>query len=328
MSTMVDTPDPVMVFSRIEARDISKRSYAKHLAILCETLGRKADLGTTKQPSLFNLVFDGVAVVATVHESFKSKHTKRNLINSLRFYLKHLLEQEQDALFKDHETYVSLVNTLDVASVALLKEINFEYDTNQTESSDPASYVDWRDLVKARDKHVAQVCEMWKVSGVIKTETLWDILIVSLYTSRPPRRGEYRTIKLRDYDNDKDNFCIFESGLITFNDFKTVDNQNYDRTVQMTSTELDISKYLVREQSSHLFLNSRNAIFSVENWCLRVCRAFRSITGHHLGPTALRKIFVTNFLRGEKNMLEKKTVANAMGHSALTQPKYRRIESI
>lgn len=156
----------------------------------------------------------------------------------------------------------------------------------------------------------------------IPTETK---LLVSLYTELPPVRNDY--VKLRIYKKapktDEGNYIIVNAsrGEIVINEHKTCKEYGALRRTLPDRLRSRFHEYVKENpDKTHLFNVTTQC---VSRW---IAEAFLKHCGKRIASTSLRHSYISEFRKGDKSLLEKKSLARSMGHDLWLQELYREIE--
>lgn len=171
--------------------------------------------------------------------------------------------------------------------------------------------MDWNDVVATRER-LALIADR-------SPSALQDYLIACFYTHIPPGRSkEFRTLLLKAGPSSTEN-VLYQTktgqwimDLISFKNGRFVGR---DETILPPSLVSPLERFLsVRtKQHDNLFLNSFGEPFSASAWNGKINSLFQK----HIGSTALRKSFVSDFYsRPEASDLGlRESVAASMRHS-------------
>ena len=172
---------------------------------------------------------------------------------------------------------------------------------NELSCAQARAYTPWDELISARDSPE-------KMSGLNINEKM----IVYLYTMVPPRRCEYRNMKLGK-GSDDENYMF--GNKFYFGDYKTVRSSGIDIVDIPKDLQEKIDKYLdVSERKEGEYLLGTNRTSSC--FSSHVKNAMNKLTGVPITVTSLRRMYSTKSLNNEKlTYNEKNKVARAMGTS-------------
>ncbi len=139
-----------------------------------------------------------------------------------------------------------------------------------------------------------------------------DLLISYLFSgicsSLPPRRLEYCTLKIRNYDVETDN-CLHK-GRFIFNQYKT--HARYGRqTIEVPKQLLVIiKKWMKVTDGDYLLINERDEPFSSTALSKKVSRLFEGNS-----VDMLRSAYLSYYYRNMPQLRDMEQLASNMGHS-------------
>lgn len=178
---------------------------------------------------------------------------------------------------------------------------------------DKDNWIEWGDVVKLFKERWKHDGKLFKKNQLSKNETrlLQELLLLAIYTLIPPRRSEdYCAFKLRDVDEDKDNY-MDERGFV-FNTYKTA--KKYGKQI------VKIPKRL-RDMVEDL-----KGIEGWGDWLLRDTRGghmtpskltsyLNGLFGKKVGSSMLRKSFLSNRYKNIPALRDIEQVSSDMGNS-------------
>jgi hypothetical protein len=185
-------------------------------------------------------------------------------------------------------------------------------DQNKTER-DEDNWIEWPSVVslfKERWKHDSKLLQKGHLT---KTEArqLQELVLLAIYTLIPPRRSEdYCQFKLRDVDEEKDNF-MDASGFV-FNTYKTAKKYG-KQTVKIPKRLRDMIEALKRREDwgDYLLRDTRGNKTTPS----KLTQYLNGIFGKKVGSSLLRKSFLTHKYRNIPALKDIDQVGNDMGNS-------------
>ena len=143
-------------------------------------------------------------------------------------------------------------------------------------------------------------------------------------------RNDYRTLKVMKFDRTKDNYVDLVARQIVLNEYKT-SNVYGRRTMDIKPELLDsiATLYVKRCELGHeyLFARKNGEQYTSSGFASFVIEGLKKhVGGKRIGSSMLRKIVITEALKGEKSLAEKRAMADEMQHSTSMQAKYIRFE--
>ena len=173
----------------------------------------------------------------------------------------------------------------------------------------------------------------WAKIKQIKPTTTHDKALVGVYVDIPPRRLDYRIMKLTTTSDDLDenfNYIVCSRGApksFIFMNYKT--DKTFGRQEFKIPRGLAIKlKAFIADAglTSGHFLFGKTKDKPYASFSTYVTKIFKKYTDKNLSVNLLRHSFISSFLR-KKNLsiADKKAVSTAMAHSLTLQEKYNRV---
>jgi hypothetical protein len=128
----------------------------------------------------------------------------------------------------------------------------------------------------------------------------------------PPRRNEYRTILISDYDTEKDNYI--KKNVITFNNYKTSNKYGQQRVTIPDDLYKYVKELLNLNESKYLF-SHKNKMLSSSSLTKLIHKIFDDKI---IGADQLRSIFLSEKYEDLPKLDEMDKLATKMGHSFKT----------
>ena len=214
------------------------------------------------------------------------------------------------------QKYPELYMKWDEIHKKVRQPINEKYQSNKPTDRQKEAYISFEKIEEIRDK--------------LKKGSIGRLLL-SMYTMIPPVRSDYDKIGI--YKNEKivkdgiDNFLILNK-----NPYLVITKYKTSKTYK--DIKIDLPKKLVSEIKASLKLKPRDFLFIQKNgepydkpntfnrWANRT---LKKIFGKkNISLSTLRHIYITrrDLKLEEKSGLERKEIADVMGHSVATQQNY------
>jgi len=150
---------------------------------------------------------------------------------------------------------------------------------------------------------------------------LQNLVTLSLYTLIPPRRLlDYTLMKLRNYDESKDNYMGKKKFF--FNNYKT--DKSYGKQTIDINTKLYniIKKWEKKHNNDYLLFSDNGKPLQPSQLTLRLNKLF----GKRVSVNALRHSFITeDVLEAMPEIRKLEKTAREMGHSLDSQILYKKI---
>ena len=268
----------------VEQREKLSPASAKTYSSLLITLLAKLNL-----PQTLNSFIKYKAKILKYHrDNSDSKHTNKTRLSALY-------------VLTNIEPYKTLMIELNTAVDAQYKnqELNAKQKENRIEFSEVKDKVnELKERVK--DKQTEQ--------------TYVDYLLLALMSGvfTPPRRNEYVTIKIDDYDEDEDNYL--ENNVITFNKYKTSNIYGTQKVKISKILQPILNEWLAMNETDYLF-TSRGKPITSSALSQRMHRIF---DGKIIGSDELRSIYLSNLYADIPKIKEMEALASQMGHNVET----------
>ena len=156
--------------------------------------------------------------------------------------------------------------------------------------------------------------------------------LIALYTLIPPRRiqdMQLLTITNTEVNNNPNlNYIVVKRGIPTkliFNEYKT--RQTYGvQSFDMTKDLANALKPYIRDKKvgDPIFPNKDNKY--IKNFSEYLTSIFKKYTGKNISVNLIRHAFVSDYLKKNTSIAEKKEISNKMSHSITSQGFYNRID--
>jgi hypothetical protein len=195
-----------------------------------------------------------------------------------------------------------------------VKEASLKQEPMDKEGEDPLT---WDEAIKARQQ-------------LVKDEDWQNACLLGCYTYLPPRRCDYagmmvvKTIKQTKDTNW--NYCLLRKAkpVFIFNKFKT--DKTYGQQTIDIPPELAtlIRKWREANDGMWLFVKQNGDPMDTHRLSQHLIDLLERQTGKKAGASLLRHAFLTDLLKDEKPIADKKPIAEMMAHSTHTQELYAR----
>jgi hypothetical protein len=205
-----------------------------------------------------------------------------------------------------------------------LRDAAMKQEPMDKEGDDPLV---WDEVIKARDKLIAE--KDWQ-----------NACLLGCYTYIPPRRCDYgNMLVVRHIHNTRNdelyNFCLLRKGkgksVFIFNKFKT--EKTFGQQIvpipkplaaliwEWINSRTDVK---MNQLYSPLFIKGSGDAMDAHRLSQHLIDLIERTTGKKAGASLLRHAFLTDLLKDEKSLAEKKPIADLMAHSTHTQELYAR----
>jgi hypothetical protein len=249
-------------------------------------------------------------VIRFIQDTYKSKFTQSKYINSIAGILKRL---------HGYENVYLIYSTANSMTAQEVENIVIE---NKLSLREEKNYVEWSMILDVKSKLVSSM----------------DKLIFSLYTDLPPRRLEFRTLKLTDMKDTKEggNYLVIdEKGIpttIELNAYKTAHlyNQhviNLTKHKSLQTAFADYLRYYDKKVGDYIFSHKTipNKEIGSATFIKMIMNVFKH-TGKDVSVNILRHSYITYKRSTPMSIKQKRDMAMAMGNSVSVQDQYVRIK--
>ena len=194
--------------------------------------------------------------------------------------------------------------------------INEKYQSNKPSSRQEEAYVSFNELEKKRDS--------------LNKGSLGRLLL-SMYTMIPPLRSDYDKVAIykneKLINNDIDNYLILnKNSYMVITKYKTSKTYKDIKIFLPTKLVSEIKVSLKKTPRDYLFIQKNKQPYDKPNtfnrWANRTLK--KIFDKKNISLSTLRHIYITrrDLKLEEKSGLERKEIANIMGHSVSTQQNY------
>lgn len=194
--------------------------------------------------------------------------------------------------------------------------IDSKYNSNSPTSRQVGAYISFGALTKKRDS---------LAKGSIER------LLLYMYTAIPPARNDYHNLRIyyKKPKYDVGNYLVFrkkKNSFIVLNEFKT--SKTYDSISIHVPPDLydEIETSITREPRDYLFVSTQNGkpYQSANTFSRWANRTLKAIFNNDMSLTTLRHIYISrrDLQLETKSGLERKRIADTMGHSLNQQQRY------
>jgi hypothetical protein len=257
---------------------------------------------------------DAAAVIAFLRATYTNPNTRRT-------YLANLIGEKRD----DASFPAAALSAYRFEMLGLIRGIQEEYGNNTRSDRDLKGWVQWEDLVAARDR-----CD--------REGPLLDRAVLALYMDTPPRRGEYATLRVRrDFPpgGDAGNYVVLAADgpkgtcgtldYVTLGTYKTA--KKYGRqTIDGARFSPALAEYAATKSDGDWLWP--HGYRSPSGWSKAVSTTSKKWAGTRATVNIFRKSFVSYLARTRPAMTtnQLEAVANDMGTSlAMLGRVYRKV---
>lgn len=239
-------------------------------------------------------------VLQFIIKEFENKNTAISYLSSLASIL---------MVFEGYEKAYKFYSE---KSIEMRQEHNKITDENKLTDREKEHYLNWEDVMEI---HKAELNSKEKA-------------LISIYTLQPPRRLDYRLMRISE-KNDLDtqfNYYNTESKEFIFNNYKT--NKKFKQQIFKISNKLaEILDKHIKEAKLQDgdFLFGKTPTTEYKSFSNQITKIFKQHLGKNISVNLLRHSYISNFLKQpDLTVAARKEVGNKMAHSIETQLKYQR----
>jgi hypothetical protein len=296
-----------------KAKDLSDSSINLYL--------RNLEKMNDNQP-LKNLKFlDDVEAIQKKLEHYKQNTIRNYLISCVSVLSLDKSNKKKEKLYNDYFKLMMQKNS----------ELKKKEATGEKSETQTKNWIEWSEVLKTYE-NLKNLVDEFKNKSSITTKQykyLLEFIILSLYTTLPPRRNEFRNMfivnKLSDTHTNACNYVVLSTKQLIFNQFKTskkegalhedIPNELYENLlIYLKFHPLLKGKRLKNNQTiPFLVYDDGKALDSINS----ITRILNSIFKKNVGSSMLRKSYLTSKYGNVRQ--EMKEDAKKMSHSVQTQ---------
>lgn len=289
--------------------DITASNYAGMIGNIRSGLGEKE--GT-------DFLLNTARVVKWLEENPTKKTKKPLSANSIKTYLVAIKSTLRDT---NDDKFADVMKVYDAKMLEYKKRLDAHEEKQELTEVERKKWVCWSCVLETRDK--LKDSEDWK--------SYQDYVILCLYTMMPPERLDYAPMRVvNDLPTNTDgNYCVIGEMKATFvlNAYKTAKSKGqaiYDAPPELFTI---LKRWRTMNTSDWLLVKKTAPTEPLTSHELGQCipRIFERLGQPCATLNILRHSFLTHMREGEMPLLEKKRLAERMGHSLVQAEKYLRI---
>jgi hypothetical protein len=203
--------------------------------------------------------------------------------------------------------------------ISLSNEVNEEYKTNKKTDKQQDNWIPSDKIKDIHKDYYNKTIKILKQRIITKydTEIVIKYLLLGFLSGSilPPRRSlDYALLKIKNYDEDVDNY--YKKGVCYFNNYKT--KNVYGKQTMVVPKELDdvIKKFnKINPTDFMLFSTNGQPLTSSQ-----ITRILNDIFNMNVSTSMLRHIFLSDKYANVEEQMKQDAIA--MSHSSLTQNQY------
>ena len=281
METFRETLSKHIRANRDKISDSSIKTYSSMLSSINKKLDGEKDL------EFFSKEKD--KIINYIKENITSFQTQKTLLSALY-------------ILTDLKDYKDLM-------LEICKQVNESYKEQKLNNKQKEHRITFEAV---KDK-VNSLLSMLKTNPTINMYEQFLIAAFSSGVYSPPRRSEFASVKIKNFDKQKDNYL--EKNKIVFNSYKTA--KKYGSQIYEVPSPLIpiVKKYLKLNKTDYLF-PKRNSDACMTN--VDYNRMLQKIFGKTISVDNLRSIYLSDKYKNIPSLVDMEKTAEAMGHSIQT----------
>ena len=281
METFRETLSKHIRANREKISDSSIKTYSSMLSSINKKLDGEKDL------EFFSKEKD--KIINYIKENITSFQTQKTLLSALY-------------ILTDLKDYKDLM-------LEICKQVNESYKEQKLNNKQKEHRITFEAV---KDK-VNSLLSMLKTNPTINMYEQFLIAAFSSGVYSPPRRSEFASVKIKNFDKQKDNYL--EKNKIVFNSYKTA--KKYGSQIYEVPSPLIpiVKKYLKLNKTDYLF-PKRNSDACMTN--VDYNRMLQKIFGKTISVDNLRSIYLSEKYKNIPSLVDMEKTAEAMGHTLTT----------
>ena len=281
METFRETLSKHIRANREKISDSSIKTYASMLSSINKKLDGEKDL------EFFSKEKD--KIINYIKENITSFQTQKTLLSALY-------------ILTDLKDYKDLM-------LEICKQVNESYKEQKLNNKQK----EHRITFEAVKDEVNSLLSMLKTNPTINMYEQFLIAAFSSGVYSPPRRSEFASVKIKNFDKQKDNYL--EKNKIVFNSYKTA--KKYGSQIYEVPSPLIpiLKKYMKLNKTDYLF-PKRNSDACMTN--VDYNRMLQKIFGKTISVDNLRSIYLSEKYKNIPSLVDMEKTAEAMGHQVVT----------
>lgn len=192
-----------------------------------------------------------------------------------------------------------------------------EYKKQEKTEKQKQNWIDWNEVKLLWEKNSVEANRLLSLKEDLTPKQVNELVrfMVLTITSGiwfPPRRSEWVSMKLKNYDADKDNYIDFKKGEFVFNSYKTKKSLGQERIPYPKKFKLFLNRYMkkVGDREYLIFNTKGNALSNAT-----LTQLLNSIFGKKISTSMLRHIFLSDKFKDMPKLEELQKTADNLGHS-------------
>jgi hypothetical protein len=192
-----------------------------------------------------------------------------------------------------------------------------EENNNQTKNEKQTNNWESYDTVKQlQQKYQEEATKLFSIKGKLdetKHELLTRYMMLTLSSGVyfPPRRSEMVLIKVKDIDQEKDNYIDLSTNEFVYNQYKTVRKYGQQRVKFPSAFKAILKKYLSKISGQTYLLENKGQPYLAT----QLTRELNKIFGKKISTSMLRHIYLSDIYKDVPALKQMQERASEMGHS-------------
>lgn len=192
-----------------------------------------------------------------------------------------------------------------------------EYKKQEKTEKQKENWIDWSEVKQLWEKNSVEANRLLALKEELSPKQVNDlvkfmVLTLTIGIYFPPRRSEWVSMKLKDYDTEKDNYIDFKKGEFVFNSYKTKKSLGQERIPYPKKFKLFLNRYLKKVgDREYLIFNTKGSPLSNAT----LTQMLNTIFGKKIGTSMLRHIFLSDKFKDVPSLVEMQKTADSLGHS-------------
>jgi len=217
---------------------------------------------------------------------------------------------------KDCDEYVKLMN-------ADAEHTQKQYDKQEKSEKQEANWMEYDKVIELwnekykKAKTLLYPMDKHEPKDIRK---LVEFMILTLTTGIyfPPRRSEWISVKVKNYDPKEDNYIDQKNNCFVFNKYKTSKTMGEEKVPYPKEFKLILGKYLKYTNNDYLIFNAAGKPYTN----VYLAQTLNNIFGKNISTSMLRHIYLSHRFKGIPSLKELKSTADSLGHSVDTMLEY------
>ena len=189
-----------------------------------------------------------------------------------------------------------------------INETNQKYRQQKVNTNLKDTYLTKTELQEVYDRVTKRAKQVPSIENYV------NYLIVSLMSGLfiAPRRLEYATVKIKNFDTKVDNYVDIKKKVIGFNKYKTYKTYGFQLIELPKEVLPTLKKFLKINETDYLLVKNNGKPLSASDLSKRIGTIFGD---EKMGVDVLRSMYVSRMYKNVPELVKLEKVAQEMGHS-------------